>query len=446
MAVADFCLVRTRPENARSRGVNELLAGLRRSSLVGASSRAEVLQTTPSVPPAIRHILQLPETLPPRPRRPVRLDSSGRRLPPGPPPPRSGFVRSRVVTATEYGAGACREHEHGGQVVSLPGAYVPGRGSLVDIALRQLAQDWVFQKSYNRYYLHGLPSRLRSALVKYVGIWHGEGVTVSDLKAILLPPPDNDDDHQRDVATFKSNNEDFYYLDLSGCVGRSINLTEIISLLFPQPPDIDPNDVQDSWDVAEPVAMPAELLPNITHLSLALTASHGTNLSWKQLLVLASKLQTLTHLSLAYWPEPSFTPNAKYSSVVSAQGHTVQYGGTGPYSHSLDDDWFEAVGILKTLSRRLYSLEYLDLTGCVAWFSALRRTADGHCIDWATHWGKISTLVLEQGESGRLETDGTGHSLASRAVEIATDVEKHIIMRRAGKGRFINVIKDLQAP
>jgi hypothetical protein len=149
----------------------------------------------------------------------------------------------------------------------------------------------------------------------------------------------------------------------------------------------------------------------------------------------------LTHLSLAFWPEPTLTPNAKLVSVVSPQtGGAVQYGGTGPYSHSLDDDWAEQVLVLRRLSRSLYGLEYLDLTGCGDWFPALWASAgEGDTVDWTGAWGKIATLAMFPGY--RLGEDA---GLAETArywefVDYARRLERHVRTRRAGKGRFVTV-------
>jgi hypothetical protein len=322
----------------------------------------------------------------------------------------------------------------------LPRTYEPARGSLVDFALRRLAEDWDFQKSYNRYYVYSLPSRLRAALVKYIGRWSEIGVTVSDLKTILSPAPDEDENNDSADGD-KELNHNFYCLDLSGSVGRSISMKDLLDLLFPTRQHQTLGHVQDSWDAAEPASVPAQLLPGLTHLSLAIDPNDRSKASWRHLLSLSSQLPTLTHLSLAYWPEPSLTPNAKFSSVISQQGLAIQYGGTGPYSHSIDEDWYEAIATLRKLSRNLYGLEYLDLTGCQDWWRALRREENNVSIDWAAQWGKINTLVLLRGGPDRpacLQEDAVTALDAAHAIAI----ERHIISQRAGKGRFITVHRD----
>ncbi|KAL2128892.1 hypothetical protein VTI74DRAFT_8502 [Chaetomium olivicolor] len=422
------------------RGVNEILADLRRAGISGSGQRApDVVQ--PTVPPAIRQILQLPETPPPSPRRPIRVAGPGRRAPAGPAPPPSwlsGPQRAEGAlqrTAIESGAAKDLEKQ------PMPGSSLPAHGSLIDIVLRNFAIDWEWQRQYCRYHLYELPTHLRVALIAYLVTYTQEGVSLEDLRAVLLPPPDVPE-YQDDPGLAPSVvNEAFCYLDLSRSLGRSLKLRELSDLLFPPQPEL--VDPQESWDAPEPspADIPGALLPNLTHLSLALDPASSPSVSWRHLLSFASHLPGLTHLSLAFWPEPTLTPNAKLATVISPQtGRSVQYGGTGPYSHSLDEDWAEAVLVLRRLSRSVYGLEYLDLTGCGAWFPALwERAGEGDMVDWAGAWGKITTLVLYPGY--RL-SEGAGAAETSRYWEIvdaAKRVERYIRGLRAGKGRFITV-------
>jgi hypothetical protein len=278
-------------------------------------------------------------------------------------------------------------------------------------------------------------------LVAYLVTYTNEGVSVRDLQAILLPPPDVPEYHEDPALAPSVMNEAFCYVDLSDSVGRSLKLRELSDLLFPA--ESTSADLQESWDApdASSTDIPRPLLPNLTHLSLALNPASSDNVSWRHLLSFAAHLPGLTHLSLAFWPEPTLTPNAKLATVVSPQtGRTIQYGGTGPYSHSLDDDWAEQVLVLRRLSRSLYGLEYLDLTGCGAWFPALWASAgEGDTVDWTGAWGKITTLVMYPGY--RLSEDA---GLAETArywefVDYARRVERHVRSRRAGRGRFVTV-------
>jgi hypothetical protein len=338
---------------------------------------------------------------------------------------------------------AIRPGAEGFAIRSLPGQRLPGRGSLVDMVLRKFALDWEWQRVYNQYHLYEIPTHLRVALVAYLAAYTPDGVSLGDLRAILLPHPDVSEDRAGPDLAPSVMNDDFRYLDISGSLGRSLKLRELSDLLFP--PQSETVDLQDSWDAPEQVAadIPRPLLPALTHLSLALdpTSPPTHPVSWRQLLAFATHLTGLTHLSLAFWPEPTLTPNARLATVVSPlTGRALQYGGTGPYSHSLDDDWAEQVLVLRRLSRSLYGLEHLDLTGCGGWFPALWATAgEGDMVDWVGVWGKVTTLVMEPGY--KLAEDAEVEETARywEFVDWAKRVERHVRGRRAGKGRFVTV-------
>ncbi|KAK1967124.1 tafazzin [Colletotrichum sublineola] len=442
---------------SQRKGVNELLADLRRSSLRATSTVSAAVSeaTTPTVPPALRQILQIPETPPPPPRRAPRFDATGRRVPPGPPPPRSWLSRTSSHAQRAHATAAQR----GAQAIQgLPGTYEPDKGSLMDIVLRRMALNWELQRDYDQYYFHTLPSRVRASLAKYVGVWFEGGVSAADLRNILIPPSppppssgyDDGSEHQQpqvEAETLISLNSNIYSLDLTGSVGHSMSVKELSDVLFPSKLARPSEVVQDSWDTAEAPSLPPKLLPNITHLCLAVAPSvcrqsGEPGVSWKQLLALAAKIPTLTHLSLAYWPEPSMTPNAKFSTIVSPEGVAQQYSGTGPYAHTLDNDWSEAVILLRKLSKCLYGLEYLDLTGCGTWFKALMANVDGDKVDWCGPWGKVSTLKLRYGYDVSENTPIADSERYRAAAEMARSVEKYIVAQRAGKGRFINVDRD----
>jgi hypothetical protein len=334
----------------------------------------------------------------------------------------------------------------------MPGSYVPDRGSMMDLVLRRMAVDWEFQSVYDQHYLHTVHSRLRSALIAYVGVWGERGISPRDLRIIISPFPDGQKGEgvaPGSTESLASLNADFHCLDLSGSIGHGLTVRELTDILFP-PRLASPAaaQVQDSWDEAEAPSLPPQLLPNLTHLSLAVDPSTGSRPpSWKHLLALAPRLGSLTHLSLAYWPEPSLTPNSKFATVSgTTSGRPVQYSGTGPYAHSLDDDWSEAVILLRRLSRSLYRLEYLDLTGCGAWFAALMYDRDGDRVDWEVDWGKVTMLTLRDGYDVAEDTVLGDKERVRRAVATAESVEKHIIGKRSGKGRFIDVDKDAVEP
>ncbi|KAI3322217.1 hypothetical protein HD806DRAFT_523581 [Xylariaceae sp. AK1471] len=430
--------------------VNELLANLRRSTLNPHASSSYSAATAPSVPPTLRQILGVPETPAPAPRRPQRRDLNGRRPPPGPPPPRSwiSLSQSRHTPSLSglWQDGTDRRLRHW----PMPGAYAPGEGSLVDMVLRRMALDWEQQRDWNRFYLYTLPSRLRSALLGYVSELYSPGVSTTDLR-LVVSGPSNDELAEYGLQPPDANtlNADVFSLDLTSSIGKSLTLKELNELLFGSKKAIAPagDAVLDSWDAPAPIAGPVELLPNLTHLSLAIDPGSTPSVSWKQLLSLAGKMPQLTQLSLASWPEPSLTPNAKFAKITSpTTGRSVQYGGTGPYSHDIDGDWTEAILVLKRLSRLLYGLEYLDLTGCGDWSRALREQSDGEfqvdLVDWVGGWGKITTLRLNSGYGLADDSSKTQVLRFADWIDSAVAVEKHIRMQRSGRGPWITVERD----
>lgn len=317
----------------------------------------------------------------------------------------------------------------------------------MDLVLRRFASDWEFLETYCQYYLYDMPTHIRIALVRCVSLHSGEGISISDLRSILLPPPIDPEDENPPVEDDPSSvNESFTHLDLTGSSGRSLKLRDLSDLLWP--PQLESVDLPDSWDApdeesaassASIAGVPRPLLPNLTHLSLALDPEYPPSISWRHLLAFASRQTNLTHLSLAFWPEPNLTPNAKIASVVTREGRVIQYGGTGPYSHSLDNDWSEAVMVVSRLSRSLYELEYLDLTGCASWSPALWVSADHNTVDWVGYWGKISTILLYPGHQLPEDASIAETREYSQWREYATRLERHVRSRRAGQGRFITV-------
>jgi hypothetical protein len=112
------------------------------------------------------------------------------------------------------------------------------------------------------------------------------------------------------------------------------------------------------------------------------------------------------------------------------------------YSHAIDHDWSEALLILRTLSKNLYALEFLDLTGCCSWFYALMAETGHDFVNWADHWGKITELRLYTGWTPGPNALLSEKEKYTEAVQTARNVEKHVRTMRAGKGRFIVVERD----
>jgi hypothetical protein len=330
----------------------------------------------------------------------------------------------------------------GAAVLTLPGIYLPERGSLIDLTLRRIAHDWHYQRYYNQYHLYFVPNHLKPALIRSIEVVGGHALSLSDLKTLLLPPPEASGEAELECESII--NREMTYLDLSGSVGRAIQLKELTEFLFPSNQTNVSEEPEDSWDVAAETAPspPRSLLPNLTHISLAIEPQQSAGVSWKQLLHFSSRLSSITHLSLAFWPEPCLTPQARNATVSTPQGRNIPYGGTSYYSHSLDDDWSEALLVLRMLSRNLYELEFLDLSGCGAWFKALMLELEHDHVDWTGSWGKISLLRLRVGWTPSVDTAPSEVVAYTEQMETAARIEKHIAAKRAGKGRIITVERD----
>lgn len=290
--------------------------------------------------------------------------------------------------------------------------------------------DWDQQRHWNQFYFYTLPSHLRTALLGYILDFYEPGLSVADLRLVLTGPADSEfEEYDVEKPDLDLMNSDISCLDLSFSVGKSLKLKKLTEFLFPPDATIE-SHVQESWDTSEPVFGPTKLLPNLTQLSLAIEPGTWCAVSWKQLLTLANKLPTLTHLNLSGWPQPSLTGSIREPGSRTTVEDNNSY------------DWSEAIMVLKRLSKALYSLEYLDLTGCVNWAPALKAESDGEFVDWVRDWGKITMLRLRSSYALSDEhTDGNVFQFADW-IDIATAVEKHIIAQRAGRGRWITVEKE----
>ncbi|TVY32289.1 hypothetical protein LSUB1_G009027, partial [Lachnellula subtilissima] len=356
---------------------------------------------TPTLPPHLRQLLSQPETPPPPPRvrDRRRIDANGRRLPAGPAAPRSwALAGSRWAPSTSALRARGDERLFPAEVEHLPGLPADGtdRGPrrLDNSCMRVIARNWEFVREYEKNYLADLPTRLRILLLSNIAVYGPEeGIGLEGLKSLLILPT-----AESGVIVDTDRNEGFYRLDLSGSVGRSVSFKQLSALL--QKPEQPAEDLEDevSWEEESISRSLSPPIPHLTHLSLSHPPS---TISWPKFLTFTKHIPTLTHLSLAYWPVPSSTPNANTTVMASSIRGDIQYGGTNFYSHSLDDDFREASLVLHRLAKSLYSLEYLDLSGCADWIRALRWTSNedesGGSLNWSSQWAKLLTLRVHSG-------------------------------------------------
>lgn len=351
--------------------------------------------TQRTVPPALRHILNIPEVDPPLPKRGARRTelSRTRRPPPGPAAPTSWSHRSRYVPPQIRGLN--ERPAVAGQSGYIPVKFsllatlndgfkmLPPERSLVHQTLKTLATNWEWLVEYEQYCLATLPIPLKEALLSYISVYGPDDCL--DLRSFKLLFLDENE------LTGGTGGDELEQLDLIGLLNERFTLADLTKYMTrPRPTnlpealdslDISKNkgkkkvtaEVVESWedevDIFTPTiskSLSSSRFPYITRLSLA---NPGTWASWAQLLSLSTNLKTLTHLSLAYWPNPSLTPNATTASMVSKHSRPVSLGGTSFYS-AMDNDWHEAANILRRLSSNTYCLKWLDLEGC-AWHQAL---------------------------------------------------------------------------
>ncbi|KAH8804940.1 hypothetical protein F5884DRAFT_432500 [Xylogone sp. PMI_703] len=426
--------------------VNDLIVNLRKSQLTPDNLRTASPVVTRTLPPNVRQLLAQPETPAPTPRartRP-RFDENGRRLPSGPPPPRSWLSGSRHAPESMKTYSNERLYPH--DIEHLPGLpdSEDGEMGLRNMCLRHMARNWDFIKVYESNNLADLPTALRIRLMSYIALYGPEeGIGHDGLKNLVLIPSENEQEEEFiEHQNPGESNYDFYRLDLSGSVGRSVTFKQLSDLVR-QDTTAEADDMTESWEKSMPRSLDAPI-PHLTHLSL----SHPPpNISWTRFLAFSKLVPTLTHLSLAYWPPPCLTPNALTTVMTSPNAPTVQYGGTNIYSYTLDNDFTEAALILKRLATALYGLVYIDLDGCCEWSPALRlhtaKSSQG--IDWRVQWPLLKTINLRSGWELDASSSLQDMLQVRKANDEANSMQSYLAKLRQGQ-QWVEVNKeDLEA-
>lgn len=272
---------------------------------------------------------------------------------------------------------------------TLPDGAFPSPRSLQHLVLKGMANNWDWHAKYDNSYLLALPTLLKETLVSYIAVY--SEAAANPLRPLFLSgttPEERDEVRRLDLSnglgkwtTIKQLERDLLSTRTSTVLAASERAGRNHDHESRAPPDSWEADEED--DPPSPSLSPGTSLStspviprfkNLRHLSLAISPNHTKAASWLELLSLANGLGTLASLSLAYWPQPTYTPNAA-STRVTAQTRgshpPVVYGGSDIYT-AFDNDWREAAGILRALSRALYCLKWLDLTGCGGWFAALK--------------------------------------------------------------------------
>lgn len=269
------------------------------------------------------------------------------------------------------------------------------------MTLKGLAINWEYLVEFEQHYLPTLPVWLKGLLLTYLSTYGPRnGLTISRMKMLFMEASEDLD---------ASGGQELSQLDIGALLNEKFTLPDLNRYLNAKPvPDvsdtlrdlkISPHVAEnvpllDSWEVeADAPKLSAPLstsrFPNLTRLSLA---NAGEQASWGHFLRLSKHLSKVTHLSLAYWPTPSLTPNALTAEMVTNHVR-VSLGGTNLYS-GYDGDWQESASLLRRLSKNMYSLRWLDLEGC-KWHAALT-------------WG-VELSSLQHLETRQVETRTVGH-------------------------------------
>jgi hypothetical protein len=438
-----------------NRSVAECLKSLRNEDARRLPLRPPPVAT---VHPSLRNLLDVPEVPQPRarPGMPTNIPSRMRRIPRPAAPPSWQLLASRhapQVAETELvGSLEDSDRRSMNEQVFLPGAKRPSRRSLLHTALKAMSERWDWHLQYDCSYLASLPQHLREMLLTYVTLYatdeslSGAGSTLR----VLFPDEKEAETSSRAHQLFVEDASEVTRLDLSRALGTWLRNTSTLKKELMRPhrrvatrsPSLEvvPGSVHrgliappESWDDADPArnenvtqgALPASLqeppalkYSNLLHLSLNVspsTAYPASVGSWSSLLSITSHLSTLQSLALGHWPCPTLTPHAAAVSAtirnpVARTLPRISYGGTDMYTES-EANWREAAGILRRLSRHLYCLRWLDLTGCGSWFGALswrdmEMLDDGSDTearlpevgpDWNGSWRNVEYLALGVG-------------------------------------------------
>lgn len=324
------------------------------------------------------------------------------------------------------------------------------------LTMKKMAENWEWLSEYEQYNLATLPASLKSLLLSYLSVYSSDqGIDIDSFKALFLMDTELEGG---------SGGVGLELMDLTGLLSFGLSLTDLQKYFLKPIEPVSPSRMQtedgstvppnsrvkepqnspktfrpdqsphfhtllDSWedeasslasDIPKSIAM--NRFPDLRRLSLARA---GAFASWRDLLSLTNNLPILTHLSLAYWPVPTMTPNSRVTFIESRHVR-INVSGTHIYSQ-LDHDWHEAANILRRLSNNTYCLKWLDIS-CTEWVPALTfranyltgsdrgrwvdrtfgtsspsifgkefQSKDVFGIDWSGSWGQVIFINVSQG-------------------------------------------------
>ncbi|EPS33440.1 hypothetical protein PDE_08402 [Penicillium oxalicum 114-2] len=480
----------TAATDSDSPSVNDLISHLRRTQVSnspengnGSASRSVISHQ--SVHPSLRSLLELPDTPPPRPRAgPRRAVIGGRpvRLVPGPPPPESwlaGDTEALCLSGGGRGSSLRDDRFPIYRLDRLPGANFPSESSLIHAVLKSMASNWTWHLEYDRPFLSQLPLHIKELMLSYVAIYAVRArfqlaKRMGGLGPLFLSEDRLSQCAVEELGPGTGTDADVRRLDLTWAIGYWITLKQLSNELvvpakvaYTAPKLASKKEIPTSWDDDDPDGstsleeppisdiphpMPKNLshtvrFTNLRYLSLAHPAAGAA--SWNSLLHLLSRQSTITHLSLAYWPAPTRTPQ-NLPSRVRPPGHrgpSFVHGGTDEYS-AAENNWAEAAGILRQLSRYTYCLKWLDLEGCSDWINALvwtgtdpngrPRRPGSEGPEWNASWRNIEWISLGPGYEYPVDQGffaQTRTSATDASPDLPWNVEEERWAYRQKKGR-----------
>lgn len=357
--------------------VNERLGELRKAEGKDAAKKKRELaeavsQQHRSVPPHLRPILGVSESAPPKPKRGVRTRIPNRT--PGPAAPESWNKRPAWTPTLTLRGGRRRFKRHGtaddgrtrphqllrfSRMTGIDHTADGKPSSLFHLCLKTTAEQWMLFDDEDLPALADLPLRIRLRLLSYLG-FYGPPIGIQVLEALT------------------AGTEPVDQLDLAGLIGHGgLTLHRLVKFLKQQASKATEaapvETIAESWDQDETFEAALTPQPSVSRFSQLthLCLSHPpVGPSWQDLLSLSKQLPSATHLSLAYWPRPTLTPNLATTTVASQHSPDVSAGGSHYYS-GIDNDLSEPASILRQLSGNLLRLQWLDLEGCTEWVQAL---------------------------------------------------------------------------
>ncbi|KXT11342.1 hypothetical protein AC579_9462 [Pseudocercospora musae] len=240
--------------------------------------------------------------------------------------------------------------------------------SLLHLALKSAAESWHLFNAEDLPMLTEMPLSLRVRLLGYLG-FYGPSIDIYVLDALT------------------KDQDPVLELDLAGLIGHgSLTVGKVVKLAKLQSSSkelkANSDDIFESWDqeeTLETALLRTTLTTRFSQLARLSLSHPPPGVSWKDLLSLSKHIPALTHLSLAYWPRPTLTPNLATATVSSQNSPDITAGGSHFYS-ATDEDLYEPASILRTLSSGLLRLTWLDLEGCTGWMPALAFHQDANAL------------------------------------------------------------------